>query len=132
MLPLSAQDSDILSKLESRLGEDSGSSAPTPLTSPPGSFQDSSSVDMFDSSQPTTASADSNDPMVLDIGVVSSPVDIEGWDEEEEDEEEEGGDKGEEEEDVDLLLQDLEHSSSSNESSDEEEEEEMEDDDGGL
>ena len=83
-------------------------------------MQDSCSVDTFVNSQPTATSGDSYDAMVLDTGVASSPVDVEGWEEEEEGE---GGDKEGEGEDVDLLLQDLEHSSSSSESGDEEEEE---------
>ena len=129
ILPLTVQDNEELSKLEARINEDSGSSAPTPATSPPSSMQDSCSVDMFVNSQPTATSGDSYDAMVLDTGIASSPVDVEGWEEEEEGE---GGDKEGEGEDVDLLLQDLEHSSSSSESGDEEEEEESEMEDEGL
>ena len=124
------QNNEDLSKLEARINEDSGSSAPTPATSPPSSMQDSCSVDMFVNSQPTATSGDSYDAMILDTGAASSPVDVEGWEEEEE--EGEGGDKEGEGEGVDLLLQDLEHSSSSSESGDEEEEEEREMEDEGL
>ncbi len=117
------QESELIVKLESRLGETDDSTTTTPFGSPPGSVPEgSSSRDMFDLSQSQTGVGAM---VLLDSGAVASPgggevIDVEGWGEE--------GGEGVERwgEGVDVLLQDLQHSSSSSESESESEGEEKE------